>query len=128
MGIGDREPGLHQVAFSFVAPSGLAWDNRSEVIPSAAEAAPRLLAALRLARELKLAVVHSEYCGIPTCVEPSLREFAEPVSDERPMHVPPDKMKLDRCRQCTWDRRCSGIFKRYIEMYGMEEFGPKVSS
>lgn len=117
------EPEPHQVAFSFVAPSGLAWDNRQDVIPTAAAAAPKLLAALELAAELGLKVVHSEYCGIPTCVEPGLREFAEPVTDERPMHVPPDKMKLDRCRHCTWDRRCSGIFKRYIEMYGDGEFG-----
>ena len=104
----DPEP--HLVAFSFVAPSGLAWDNRDEVIPSVAAAAPRLLAGLQLARKLKLRVVHSEHCGIPTCVEPLLRQFAEPVTDERPMHVPPDKVKLDRCRPCTWDRRCSGIF------------------
>lgn len=115
-------PRPHQVAFSFVAPSGLAWDNRDDVIPSVANAAPRLLAALQLACKLELKVVHSEYCGIPTCVEPLLREFAEPITDERPMHVPPDKVKVDRCRQCNWDHRCSGIFKRYIEMYGDGEF------
>ncbi len=117
------EPRPHQVAFSFVAPSGLAWDNRQEVIPPVSVAAPKLLAALKLAARLKLKVVHSEYCGIPTCVEPGLREFAEPVTDERPMHVPPDKVKLDRCRRCSWDRRCSGIFRRYIEMYGDADFG-----
>jgi len=112
------------VAFSFVAPSGLAWENREKTIPSASEAAPKLLSALRLASKLGLNVVHSEYCGIPTCVEPALREFAEPCTEDRPMHVPPDKRKLDRCEPCLWNRRCSGVFKRYIEQYSDREFGP----
>ena len=71
-----------------------------------------------------LNVVHSEYCGIPTCVAPGLREFAEPHTDDRPMHVPQDKAKLSRCNKCEWDSRCSGIFKRYLELYGDKEFGP----
>lgn len=117
-------PRPYLVSFSFVAPSGLAWENRGTTIPPAKEAAPRLLAALTRACELGLNVVHSEYCGIPTCVAPGLREFAEPHTDDRPMHVPQDKAKLSRCNKCEWDSRCSGIFKRYLELYGDKEFGP----
>jgi MoaA/NifB/PqqE/SkfB family radical SAM enzyme len=114
-----RVPDL--TAFSFVAPNGRAWDNRVEVIPRMSDAAPRLLAALRLASSLALPVVHSEYCGIPTCLEPGLREFAEPCTDDRPMHVPPDKTKLPGCDRCAWSLRCSGVFRRYLELHGSGE-------
>ena len=119
------EPAPFLVSFSFVAPSGLAWENRHETIPRACQAAPALLATLKLARELGVNVVHSEYCGIPTCVEPALREFSEPCTPERPIHVPQGKTKVAACAGCTWDLRCSGIFKRYIELYSDEEFGPR---
>lgn len=108
------DPAPAFVSFSFVAPSGLAWENRAETVPSLTEAAPLLLSGLRLGRDLGLRVVHSEYCGIPTCVCPDLREFAEPCTPERPMHVPPDKEKPPMCDRCDWSWRCSGIFRRYM--------------
>jgi MoaA/NifB/PqqE/SkfB family radical SAM enzyme len=111
-------------AFSCVAPFGLAWANNSETIPTFEEAAPALLAALRRARNAGLAVVHSEYCGIPTCVAPGLREFAEPWDLSRPLHVPPDKTLLAHCGECAWRPRCTGVFRRYLELYGAPERSP----
>lgn len=116
-------PAPYLISFSFVAPSGLAWDNRETTIPRVSKAAPALLAGLELALDMGLAVVHSEYCGIPTCVLPELRRFSEPFTPERPIHVPPSKTKLPVCEGCSWNDRCSGIFKRYIDLYSGAEFG-----
>jgi len=113
-----RRPSL--LALSFVAPMGLAWDNRHDTIPRYAEAAPAVLSALRLSRSLGIPGVLSEYCAIPTCVLPDLREFADPADELRPIHVPPDKTLLPRCEPCPWKPRCSGVFRRYLEMYGDE--------
>jgi len=108
------------LSLSFVAPTGLAWDNRVETIPRYSEAAPAVLSALRLARSLGLHGVLPEYCGIPTCVLPELREFADSADASRPVHVPPDKTLVARCEPCPWKPRCSGIFRRYVEMFGDE--------
>jgi MoaA/NifB/PqqE/SkfB family radical SAM enzyme len=110
------------LAFSFVAPSGAAARLGKETIPSMTETAPRLLAALRRARAKGLATVLSEYCGIPTCLDPALREFAEPFDLDRPMALPPDRVKPDFCEGCSWNRRCTGILRGYIELYGDKEF------
>ena len=122
-GMARLSPRPAMLSFSFVAPSGLAWENRHGTIPRMREAAALLLAGLRLGRDLGLTVVHSEYCGIPTCILPELREFSEPCTRDRPMHVPRDKTRVAACRGCVWAWRCSGVFKRYLEMYGQEEFG-----
>lgn len=116
-------PAPYLVSFSFVAPSGLAWENRAQTIPRASEAAPALLEGLQLAAGLGLAVVHSEYCGIPTCVLPELRRFSEPCTPDRPIHVPSSKTKISACESCNWNSRCSGIFKRYLDLYSGNEFG-----
>jgi MoaA/NifB/PqqE/SkfB family radical SAM enzyme len=108
------------LSLSYVAPIGLAWDHRHETIQRYSDAAPAVLAALRMARSLGLDAVLPEYCGIPTCVLPELREFADPADERRPVHVPPDKMLVPRCEPCPWKPRCSGIFRRYVEMFGDE--------
>lgn len=110
------------VAFSFVAPSGAAARAGKETISSMTGTAPYLLAGLHRARELGLSPVLVEYCGMPTCIAPELRRFAEPFDPENPLGVPADKRKLPVCHGCVWDHRCSGIFRGYLDLYGDEEF------
>jgi len=110
------------LAFSVVAPTGLAWENRNDTLVRYSDAAHPLLEALRMAASMGLPVVHSEYCGIPTCIQPALREYTEPSQPGRPIDVPPDKIKLPLCTGCHWNKRCSGIFRRYLEMFGDKEF------
>ncbi len=112
----SRPPFLLSV--SFVAPIGLAWENRNETMLRYSDAAAAVLSALRLARDLGLQAVLPEFCGIPTCVLPELREFADPADEKRPIHVPPDKTAIPACGNCPWKPRCSGVFRRYLEMFG----------
>ncbi len=109
------------VAFSYVAPSGAAASAGKETIPPMTEAAPHLLAGLQRASELGLEPVLVEYCGLPTCIEPALRDFSEPFDSNFPLGLPPDKRKLPICQTCYWDHRCSGIFKGYLDLYGSDE-------
>lgn len=111
------------VCLSFIAPIGSAWTHREELIPRMSNVVGEVMTGLDRAVEHGIELVVGENCGIPTCVEPRLREFAEPFDGDRPVSVPPDKTKIPACKKCHWNPRCSGIFKRYIEMYSDEEFG-----
>ena len=110
------------VSASYVSPAGRARLNWQEVVPRMSEAAPYLLEGLRRARNLGMRVEMPEYCGIPTCVEPLLREFAEPCLPDRLLGVPEDKALVARCHSCPWRARCSGIFRAYLELFGDSEF------
>lgn len=35
-----------------------------------------------------------------------------------------DKVKRDACGTCVFDERCSGVYEKYTEIYGMDEFVP----
>ncbi len=113
---------LDPLLCSFVAPNGRAVVAGRQTLVAYAEAAPTVLAGLRLARELGLRPVMPEYCGIPTCIESGLREFSEPVPAERALEVPPDKRKFPGCSACAWSRRCSGVHSRYLQVFGPGEF------
>lgn len=110
------------VSYSCVAPSGRAAAEGKATVPRMRDAAPVMLAALRLGAKLGLNVVLTEYCGIPTCVEPRLRDFLEPFDPDRSPGVPPDKTMVDRCASCDWKYRCSGIFRNYLKLYPDHEF------
>ncbi len=117
-------PTIRELDFSFVVPSGRGTEAGRETIPRASEAAPQLLGAARLAQALGLKVRVQEPCGIPTCLLPELREFAERYGTVDPGHTEPDKVKFDHCARCPWATRCSGVFRRYLELHGTDEFLP----
>lgn len=35
-----------------------------------------------------------------------------------------DKVKRDACVTCAFDERCAGVYEKYTEFYGMDEFAP----
>ncbi len=109
--------------FSFMAPVAAALRNLP-LIPKMSDAMPPLRAALDDCRRAGEWVRVAGVCGVPLCL---LRGY-EDLSDERdnPLDVPlaDDRTKLATCADCAHERRCSGIWKRYLERYGGDEFVP----
>ncbi len=116
--------GISKLVYSVVSPSGRADGAGLAVVPRYSEVGPILLSALRSAKELGFCCTLPENCGMPACIQPELREFAEPCEGGR-LPRSPDKQKLPHCIECEWEWRCSGVFCRYLDLHGSAEFsGP----
>jgi len=116
------DPRPKHLVFSFPLPAGRARRSGVETIPRYDEAAPAILAGLRRARDLGLPAHVAGICGLPTCVEPGLREFPEPHPEAFAPRLGPDRVKFPGCRGCAWNARCPGVPIRYLELYGTDEF------
>jgi sulfatase maturation enzyme AslB (radical SAM superfamily) len=110
------------LVFSFPLPAGRARGNGANTIPRYDEAAPAILRGLRAARELGIAAHVAGVCGVPTCVEPGLRDFPEPHPESFEPRLGPDRVKFPGCGPCAWYAACPGVPIRYLELYGTEEF------
>ena len=116
------DPPPKHLVFSFPLPAGRAREEGERVIPRYREAAPAILAGLRQARAMGLSAHVAGICGLPTCIEPALREFPEPHPETFDILVDPDRVKFPGCRVCPWNRQCPGVPIRYLELYGTGEF------
>lgn len=114
-------PPAHLV-FSFPLPAGRARAAGASTIPRYSEAAPAILAGLRRARALGIPAHVAGICGLPTCVEPALRDFPEPNPEPYDPALGPDRVTFPGCEACGWRTRCPGVPVRYLELYGTEEF------
>lgn len=112
---------IRRLVFSVVSPSGRADGAGLAVVPRYRDISGVLLAALQQATELGFECTIPENCGIPMCVNPALRVYAEPYSEAHPPRSP-DKVKFAHCATCVWEGRCSGVFSRYLDLHGHDEF------
>ena len=119
---GSFAPLPTRLVFSFPLPAGRARAEGARTIPRYREAAPAILAGLRRAGALGLMAHVAGICGLPTCVEPALRDFPEPHPEDFDQSRGPDRVKFPGCGACPWVRRCPGVPMRYLELYGTDEF------
>lgn len=113
---------LHSLLFSVALPVGRAWEEGRASIPSYSEVAPNLLRGLLRAQESGLAAYLATMCGIPTCILPELREFAEPDKPYLEENTLGHNVRFPGCDACPWSHRCPGVVTRYLELYGTSEF------
>lgn len=109
---------------SIVAPNERAAAN-FHLVPRASDVAPQLERALQSAAELGLHAEVPEVCGVPRCVLPHLRQFF--VAHQRTQDVGPlarDHVKAESCGDCVFDSRCIGVWRRYVDVHGFDEFKP----
>ena len=114
--------GITQVMVSFVSPAFRAWKNREAVIPSITEIKPAIIKFLENNKRTRLNVRIPDYCGIPACTMPQHAHVFEEVDSGNGSGLCGDKLKFRDCMKCSLNQRCSGIWERYVEMYGDSEF------
>ncbi len=118
------------LTFSVTAPLQRAASNFS-LVPRARDVALPLARALTSAKQLGVKATVPEVGGLPRCVLPA--NSGSFVANDR--HSPPqpgrerargspDRVKAPTCRQCALDDTCIGIWRRYADVYGFDEFQP----
>ncbi len=120
-----------RVEFVLVSPMAPMGDGRKhpELLPSLAELRPLLGEALAVARRAGVVVRVPDRCGLPLCAMPERfldwnLELRNPHGD----NVEPGKTKLRQCASCTYDSRCSGVWRGYVEAFGNELVQPVTAS
>ncbi len=120
-GLRERWPRLAGRVFSFMAPVAAALRNLDQI--------PRISAALPALREaLDDCTSHQEWvrvaglCGLPLCTLTGYESLCDEASNPPGVPLNADRMKPPACAGCTHESRCSGVWRKYVELWGDGEF------
>lgn len=106
------------VRLAFVAPTGDARAQAAAFIPRIEEVVPHLVPALAYARRARVRVLMIAYCGIPPCLIQPEHGVSEVARARGDVTFSDDHRKLPACAGCTYERRCPGLWTRYLELHG----------
>ncbi len=106
-----------ELSLAFVAPTGSAAADVRKFVPPLPEVVPSVVSALAYAQSHRLPVVLQSFCGFPPCL---LGEHAALSETSRldTVDYPADRIQLDACKSCAFQKGCPGLWKPYYETYG----------
>jgi len=120
------------VSFSVIQPEGLALKNKFLLVRYS-DLDYFLLEAMHFCRKNNIPFTNSG-CGVPPCFTPGF----EKTSTEY-LHLKRGdkysfsflnnikcKIKSNQCSVCIFDKFCLGIWKRYAEIFGLDELNPVI--
>ncbi len=110
--------------FSFMSPVGAALRNLS-MIPRISDALPPLRAALDDCAAAREQVRIAGVCGLPLCVLAGYERFADESDNPPGVPLADDRMKPPACAACAHEPRCSGVWRRYVDLHGAGELTPR---
>lgn len=107
--------GIKEINLLYVSP--LSKRSRSKkIIPKISDVVPvivNILSSYSKSKDVKLLFVELPPCFVPV----EYRKHFSPCLENNP-----DKIKINFCRGCEYDKRCTGIMKYYFKLYGKNEF------
>lgn len=112
---------LDRLQFSYAMPRGNAWLNPSWAV-SFSECKPYFEAAFALGRRTGMRVETSQSCALPPCVIPDEVAHFDVYGDFAATVADPERVKpAELCGGCVFDRICTGVWKRYLDVFGTDE-------
>lgn len=114
---------LDRLQFSYGMPRGNAWLNRSMLLKFSACVRP-FEDAFAFGRETGMHIEASQTSMPPPCVMPDSIAHFDLYGDFGGTVADSERVKpAELCAGCVMDRICPGIWTRYIELHGTDEFG-----
>jgi len=111
------------ISFAYVTPQYKALERLGDLVPRYRDVMPYLKRAIARASELGIDVVVGSRQGVPPC---QLEEFmywsdvlvalSGALTEDAPQ-----KQKGPACADCRFDLVCTGLWKPYAALYGMDE-------
>ncbi len=114
---------VRTMVFSLMAPVARATQHLDR-LPSISDALVHLSPAVEDAVGRGLLPVIPGVCGAPPCTLGSIARFSDDLRRPAPAEPAPDRCYLPACQGCAQRTTCSGIWRRYLERHGGEEFIP----
>lgn len=116
--VSQNFPSVKYIQFSFIKIMGLARKN-PQIIISYELAQPYLLGAFKKCRRLNIDFIVDH---IPLCYLGGYKkqhiDFQKISRGEKPEYSLQEKVKIDRCRHCSWFSYCCGIRRDYLQFLG----------
>lgn len=109
------------IVFSYVAPLNDALKN-PKIIPKLSDVVPLLSKAIKKCEELRANVRIPSRCGIPICQMPKYQEKFDEYQEKGRWEDNGGKEYAEKCEYCGYKEGCSGIWSKYLERYGPDEF------
>jgi len=104
-----------------IAPTFEGLEERLALVPSYREVVPFFTAALDEARRLSVPAKIPGRCGVPLCLLGAHRRFATNYMERTAVEVPDTHLKPSTCMACPLGRWCEGLWRGYVEIYGVGE-------
>lgn len=131
--------GVENIRLVFLTPLGNAEHNFGKVVPSYSESMPYIEESLHFLESMKVKTIMVE--SIPHCLlKENFRKYVSeeiedvPLDGSHPLAPQQDynrecerctqKMKFKECDACAYLSRCEGVYRKYAEEKGGEEFKP----
>jgi hypothetical protein len=114
---------INNLNFSYVQPHGLA-ENNKEIVEKYSITSKAINLAMHYCKKNYIPFINPN-CGIPLCF---IKEFKDYSSDyieyknNGTISQDNSKTKTIYCNNCKQKSACYGIWKKYLDMYGDEEF------
>jgi MoaA/NifB/PqqE/SkfB family radical SAM enzyme len=113
------------VNFSFVSPATDVVPRETALIPRYSEAMPALAQAVADARTAGVKVLGFEsMCGLPLCLVPSDFDRFLTLTEVPEELVRGEFVKPPPCRGCALEKKCYGVHRGYMALYGDAELRP----
>ncbi len=108
--------GVKNSELVFVHPNGMAWVNRSRIVPRIEETIPFVKRALDFGRGVGMTVTTQKF---PFCVLGGYKEFAAEFFMPAGMIAGNSKVqfKARPCEQCDYYNNCPGIWANYLKVF-----------
>jgi hypothetical protein len=109
--------------FSFMAPVAAALRNLS-LVPRISVIRPQIRAAMEDCFRAGEWARVAGMCGVPLCIIQGYERLSDEWDNPPGVALSDDRMKLPPCQSCQYDSKCSGVWRKYVDIWGGEEFVP----
>jgi len=128
----ENFPELNSISFSFVQPTGFSKNNYS-IVPPYSSAKKYLIEAYEYCIRKNIKFFNPN-CGVPLCIIKGYEQFSADFLDTQNENYKKcnnysekDKVKTDKCFKCFMNKRCSGVWKNYIDMFSDGDLRPYIN-
>ena len=141
--INKKFPQVKNITFSYIYPVGAALKNK-KIFPQLSKTEIYFQKALKLCKEYKMNFSITTCGTIPLCFlkgyedillnqqeldQPGKVGIVDTVKDEQYQLATDQfhektKIKSSKCKDCLYDDKCGGIWRTYVELYGLNELKP----
>lgn len=123
---------INEIRFTFVMLEGNTNDDPKGIIPLISEAGPHVCRAIDVAKDKISCFI---YNMVP-CVVPDHEKYINDMGQMDTLLIGPDfetsldderkgkKVKSLKCKKCKYDKVCYGVWKKYADLYGVDELKP----
>lgn len=112
-------------SLSTIQPHGNAFLNQEKIVEKISNISPYLIDAMKYCLKNNLTFTNPG-CGVPFCQIIGYEKYSSEYNsiNKEILFSSRDKIKSTKCSKCKYNNSCQGVWKKYSEIYGLDELKP----